>query len=54
MFSICVNVFQYYLLSIDVDGVVVEPGVPDEAGPLVPTHGHAVAVVLVQVLAKIA
>ncbi len=43
-----------YLVSIDVEGVVVEPGVPDEGWPLVPTFRNPVSVVLVQVLPEVA
>ncbi len=42
-----------YLLPVDVDGVVVEPGVAHQPGPLVPAHRHPVPVVLVQVLAEV-
>ena len=41
-------------LSVDVDGVVVEARVADEAGPLVPAGGDVAAGVLVQVLAEVA
>lgn len=42
------------LFSIDVDGVVVEARVFDEAEPLVPADGHVSALVLVEVFSKVA
>lgn len=42
------------LVSVHVECVVVEPGIPDQTRPLVPTLGDVVAIVLVQILAEIA
>jgi hypothetical protein len=42
------------VLTVDVDGVVVEPAVPDERPPLAPPGGDVVTAVLVQVLPEIA
>ena len=40
-------------VSVDVEGVVVELGVALQPDPLVPTGGHVLARVLVQVLPEI-
>ena len=42
-----------YLSSVDVDRVVVESGVPDQSGPLVPALGHVTASVFIQVFPKV-
>ena len=42
------------LVPVDVDGVVVEPGVSNQGRPLVPAGGDPVAVVLVEVLSEVA
>jgi len=46
-------VLKPHLVPVDVEGVVVEPGVPYEGGPLVPTVGDSIPVVLVQIFAEV-
>ena len=41
------------VLTVDVEGVVVEPAVPDESPPLPPPGRDVVTAVLVQVLPKV-
>ena len=42
------------LVPVDVEGVIVEAGVPHQPVPLVPTLGDVVAIVLVEVFAEVA
>jgi hypothetical protein len=41
------------MLTVDVEGVVVEPAVPDESPPLAPSGGDVVTAILVQVLPEV-
>ena len=42
------------LVPVDVEGVIVEAGVPHQPVPLVPALGDVVAIVLVEVFAEVA
>ena len=41
------------LVSINIEGVIVEPWIPDQTVPLIPTHGYVVAIVLIEVFTKV-
>ena len=41
------------LVSINIEGVIVESWIPDQTIPFIPTHGYMVAIVLIEVFAKV-
>ena len=41
------------LVSINIEGVIVESWIPDQTIPLIPTHGDVVAIVLIEVFTKV-